>query len=236
MRIIRSREELAHYASDNDIHGITGIMLECHDLDVSAASPGDVWTKLENDDVKGQSPWGIRNWGADSLPLDQFIDQLNPDCKDLLIKFAEDCFQAQIGSQSGAVSTEDKVKTLLKLFPGQFRFNEAQNTVTDIRHARLIRRMDLTEWVSIPYKDILYWVVTDDEGDKWRFPLGRITVWIRGGAQVDHTRTKTAKSFVRGEIAQQMSERDFDTSLEGIQRVFFDVNAEDAFSTNWGNC
>src|SRR5690606_3095820 len=50
MRIIRNREILARYAADNDIHSITGIMLECDDLDVTA-TPAEVLEKIETGEI-----------------------------------------------------------------------------------------------------------------------------------------------------------------------------------------
>lgn len=231
MGVKSSREELAEYAAHNDVHSLTGLFI----VGVAPTPSGLTATNM------GLAPtsdvWGVDNWGAEDKDAVQFVIDMNmPAVSPFLNDLQARATNIKNGVNVNQANFYNDVAGMLHLLPGHFTYNTANNTVTDDRHSRLIKRMDLTEWIEIPNSDILYYVLTEAEGERHQTPLGQVTVWVKGGSQVRHVRSKTAKTFVRGEIAQRLNTQDFDPDLEGILRAFFDVDAEDAFSSNLGAC
>ncbi|MEZ4571349.1 MAG: hypothetical protein R2849_13685 [Thermomicrobiales bacterium] len=75
---------------------------------------------------------------------------------------------------------------------------------------------------EIQNKDVLHVVYEEPGLADGYAPLGRTTVWVRARAQVKHVRSKTAKTFIRGQIAQRLRIEDIESNVGGFVNTIFD--------------
>lgn len=102
--------------------------------------------------------------------------------------------------------------------------------------SRLYLKLDLSEWLFLNDPDILYVVVEPAHTLNGYYPLGRTTIWLSADAQVQHVRSKTSKTFLRGQIAQRLRIEDIESNIAGFVNTIFDTDSEQAYSTSSGPC
>jgi hypothetical protein len=108
--------------------------------------------------------------------------------------------------------------------------------VNDNGDSKLFLKLDLSEWIYINNPDILHVVIESPQSLNGFYPLGRTTVWLPAQAQVQHVRSKTAKTFLRGQIAQRLRIEDLESNLAGFVNTIFDTDSEQAYSSASGPC
>ncbi|MEZ4522416.1 MAG: hypothetical protein R3A46_12345 [Thermomicrobiales bacterium] len=59
---------------------------------------------------------------------------------------------------------------------------------------------------------------------------------MRARAQVKHVRSKTAKTFIRGQIAQRLRIEDIESNVGGFVNTIFDTDSEQAYSSTNSPC
>lgn len=108
--------------------------------------------------------------------------------------------------------------------------------ISDINDSKLYLKLDLSEWIYLHNCDLLYVVVETPQSLSGYNPLGRTTVWLSAHTQIQHVRSKTAKTFLRGQIAQRLKIEDVESNLAGFINTIFDTDSEAAYSTVGGPC
>ena len=100
-------------------------------------------------------------------------------------------------------------------------------------NVRLFLTVDFTEWLEFDPDDI------KGESEQYGLdshPLGRKTVWVEWNTQVFHTRAKTARLYVQGQIANRLRLQDFDGDISDLVSTVLDADAESGYSTTSSPC
>lgn len=215
-------KSLLKAAKDEDVQSLTGVYLEGSSLD---------------DEESLSWFWGKSDYPVVEAAKD--VRESHPSSNaDILLRADESptTFAEQLNARS---ALETELKNLLKneyqLQP-DIDFKIEDGKLTDLRRCRLYIKLDLSEWLQIKNCDILH-VVDEEPGEADGYaPLGRTTVWVYARAQVKHVRSKTAKTFIRGQIAEQLRIEDLESNVSGFVNKIFDTDSELAYSSTNAPC
>ncbi len=266
MTLARNREELSVNAIDDDLQSITGIWLQGFRTDFSdvirqmetfakSGSSAGAWRRIIDhaNVVYGSGGPLISRRGAN--PIESVVGLLAISSRDYnffnyLLGYGADnqplqelleALSMAFNFNAWTVSRNDFKQKLVRLITataGQSEYSYEPNdqTLRDKRRSRLYLKLDLSEWIELHNTDVLHVIFEPAQSLSGYYPMGRTTVWLPANAQIQHIRSKTAKTFLRGQIAQNLKIEDLESSISNFVNTIFDTDSEQAYSSASAPC